>query len=160
MRPMVIRRSLKLASRLWMMSTLTALLFLPSMAPGPDWAPAIPTRARSFRSISSPTNMRQHLRGNSRAYIPRQGDPESFQCQGDLYLNLLNEPLVPLTLWKDLSVSPVQLTKIGPNRYQGTDGQGASGVWDFVLRTPRLHVLLANLTYVSPRAARASTPGS
>ena len=59
---------------------------------------------------------------------------------------------MPLTLWKDLSESPVQLQKVGPDRYEGTDGAGASAVWDFVLRTPRLHVLLAYFSYVSPRS--------
>jgi hypothetical protein len=81
----------------------------------------------------------------------RLGEPERFQSTGTLYLSLLNEPLVPLTLWKDLSDSPVQLQKVGPNRYEGTDGAGSSAVWDFVLRTPRLHVLLAYFNYVSPR---------
>src|SRR5262245_3470045 len=80
----------------------------------------------------------------------RLGETDNFPCAPNLYLSLLNEPLVPLTLWKDLSTSPVQLQKIGPNRYQGTDGSGASAVWDFVLRSPRLHVLLAYLSYVSP----------
>ncbi len=83
----------------------------------------------------------------------RQGEPETFQCEGSLYLKLVNEPLLPLTLWKDLSASPVQLQKIGPERYQGTDGAGATAVWDYVLRTPRLHVLLAYLNYVSPRSS-------
>jgi hypothetical protein len=83
----------------------------------------------------------------------RQGETDSFPCSPNLYLSLLNEPLVPLTLWKDLSTSPVQLQKIGPNRYQGTDGSGASAVWDFVLRSPRLHVLLAYFNYVSPHGA-------
>ena len=81
----------------------------------------------------------------------RQGESESFPCSSSLYLSLVNEPLVPLTLWKDLSDSRVQLQKIGPNRYQGTDGTGSTAVWDFVLRTPRLHVLLAYFNYVSPR---------
>ncbi len=80
----------------------------------------------------------------------RQGEPDNFQCPGSLYLTLVNEPLVPLTLWKDLSTSSVQLQKVGPNRYEGTDGSGASAVWDFVLRNPRLHVLLAYFNYVSP----------
>jgi hypothetical protein len=83
----------------------------------------------------------------------RQGERETFPCQGSLYLSLLNEPLVPLTLWKDLSASPVQLQKVGPNRYEGSDGAGASAVWDFVLRTPQLHVLVAYLNYVSPRGS-------
>ena len=29
---------------------------------------------------------------------------------------------MPLSLWKDLSTSPVQLQKVGPNRYEGSDG--------------------------------------
>jgi hypothetical protein len=80
----------------------------------------------------------------------RLGEPDSFPCPGSLYLSMLNEPLVPLSLWKDLSTSSVQLQKVGPNRYEGTDGAGSSAVWDFVLRTPRLHVMLAYFSYVSP----------
>jgi hypothetical protein len=81
----------------------------------------------------------------------RQGDTDTFPCQGNLYLNLVGEPMLPLTLWKDLSDSPVQLQKVGPNRYEGTDGSGSSATWEFALRTPRLHVLLAYFHYVSPR---------
>lgn len=80
----------------------------------------------------------------------RQGEPDTFPCNGNLYLNLLNEPLVPLTLWKDLSDSPARLQKVGPNRYEGTDGTGSTAVWDFVLRSPRMHVFLAYFNYVSP----------
>jgi hypothetical protein len=82
----------------------------------------------------------------------RQGEPDTFPCDGNLYLNLLNEPTVPLTLWKDLSDSPARLQKIGPNRYQGTDGTGSTAIWDFVLRSPRMHVLVAYFNYVSPHA--------
>ncbi|HKI17355.1 MAG TPA: hypothetical protein VKA15_05725, partial [Isosphaeraceae bacterium] len=80
----------------------------------------------------------------------RQGEPDTFPCNGNLYLNLLNEPIVPLTLWKDLSDSPARLQKIGPNRYEGTDGSGSTAIWDFALRSPRMHVLLAYFNYVSP----------
>jgi hypothetical protein len=83
----------------------------------------------------------------------RLGETDRFPCPGSLYLSLLNEPMVPLALWKDLSASPVQLQKVGPNRYEGSDGAGASAVWDFVLRTPRLHVLLAYFSYISPHGA-------
>ena len=81
----------------------------------------------------------------------RQGESDTFPCEGNLYLSLLNEPLVPLSLWKDLSDSPVQLQKVGPNRYEGSDGSGSTATWEFALRTPRLHVLLAYFNYVSPR---------
>ena len=80
----------------------------------------------------------------------RQGEADSFPCPSSLYLSLVNEPSLTLALWKDLSDAPVQLQKVGANRYQGTDGSGASATWEFVLRSPRLHVLLAHLNYVSP----------
>jgi hypothetical protein len=81
----------------------------------------------------------------------RKGEPETFPCHPRIYLSLLNEPTLTLALWKDLSPSPVQLRRTGPNSYQGTDGSGSSATWDFVYRSPRLHVLLSNLEYKSPK---------
>jgi hypothetical protein len=83
----------------------------------------------------------------------RQGEAESFPCNAGLYMSLVNEPVLTVALWKDLADTPVQLRKVGPNRYQGEDGAGATATWDYVLRTPRLHVLLAYLSYVSPRGS-------
>jgi hypothetical protein len=83
----------------------------------------------------------------------RRGAPETFPCHPRIYLCLLNEPAITLALWQDLSTSPVRLQQVGPNRYQGTDGAGAKAVWEFVLRTPKLHVLLCSLDYTSPRGA-------
>lgn len=85
--------------------------------------------------------------------LHRKGAPETFPCNPQVYLYLLNEPALTLALWKDLSDSRVRLHQIGPNRYEGSDGAGASAVWEFVHRSPKLHVLLCNLTYVSPRGA-------
>jgi hypothetical protein len=83
----------------------------------------------------------------------RQGEPEAFPCNAGLYLNLVNEPVLTLALWKDLADAPVQLRKVGPDRFQGQDGAGATATWDYVLRTPRIHVLLAYLSYQSPRSS-------
>jgi hypothetical protein len=80
----------------------------------------------------------------------RQGEADAFPCPSSLYLSLVNEPALTLALWKDLSDSPVQLQKVAADRYEGTDGSGSSAVWEFVLRSPRLHVLLAHFNYVSP----------
>jgi hypothetical protein len=80
----------------------------------------------------------------------RQGDTDTFPCPSSLYLSLLNEPHVTVALWKDLSDSPVQLQKVAANRYDGSDGSGSTATWEFVLRTPRLHVLLAYFNFVSP----------
>ena len=80
----------------------------------------------------------------------RQGDADTFLCPTSLYLSLLNEPHVTVALWKDLGDSPVQLQKVAANRYDGTDGSGSTATWEFVLRSPRLHVLLAYFNFVSP----------
>ena len=80
-----------------------------------------------------------------------RGEPETFPCNSRIYLSLLNEPALTLALWKDLSASPVQLQQMGPNIYQGSDGNGAAASWEFVYRSPKLHVLLCNLQYNSPR---------
>ena len=80
----------------------------------------------------------------------RQGEPDVFPCPSSLYLSLVGEPAATVALWKDLSDSPVQLQKVAPNRYEGTDGSGSSAVWEFVLRSPQLHILLAFFNYVSP----------
>jgi hypothetical protein len=82
-----------------------------------------------------------------------RGQPETFPCNSRIYLSLLNEPALTLALWKDLSASPVRLQQLGPNHYQGTDGNGATATWEFVYRSPRLHVLLCNLQYNSPRGS-------
>jgi len=154
MRATLVRRSQKLGKPGWVILILASLLVIPIPRAGaglgarhPDPAQVIPLDqlAPEQREVVSEV-IREHS-------FHRDGEPETFPCNGNLYLSLLNEPLVPLTLWKDLSDSPVQLQKTGPNRYEGSDGAGASAVWDFVLRTPRLHVLIAYLTYVSPRSS-------
>jgi hypothetical protein len=81
----------------------------------------------------------------------RQGAADKFVCDPSLYSTLINEPDLTLALWRDLSTAPVRLKKLTPNRYEGSDGQGASGTWDYVLRSPQLHIMLAYFNYVSPR---------
>ena len=81
----------------------------------------------------------------------RKGAAETFPCHPQIYLGLLNEPALTLALWQDLSVSPVRLRQVGPHRYEGTDGAGTTAAWEFVSRSPRLHVLLCDLHYAGPR---------
>jgi hypothetical protein len=83
----------------------------------------------------------------------KRGQPETFPANPKLYLRLLNEPTLTLGLWQDLGPTPARLEPIGPGRYRGTDGDGTSAVWEYVLRSPRLHVLHCDLDYVSPHGA-------
>lgn len=86
------------------------------------------------------------------ASFRRQGKPETFPCNPRIYLSLLNEPAMTLALWQDLSSTPAKLRQVGPNRYQGTDGAGTTATWEYVIRSPRLHVLFCDLNYVGPRS--------
>jgi hypothetical protein len=81
----------------------------------------------------------------------RKGSADTFPCHSKVYLSLLNEPAITLALWQDLAASPVKLKQIDHNRYQGTDGAGATATWEYLYRSPKLHVLLSDLDYVSPR---------
>jgi hypothetical protein len=81
----------------------------------------------------------------------RQGKAETFPCHARVYLSLVNEPALTLALWQDLSTTPAKLQQVGPDQYRGTDGSGTTATWRYVLRSPKLHVLLCNLEYVGPR---------
>jgi hypothetical protein len=83
--------------------------------------------------------------------LHRRSAAETFPCNPRVYLCLLNEPALTLALWQDLSSSPARLRQVGPNRYEGTDGAGAVAAWEFVYRSPKMHVLLCNLHYTTPR---------
>lgn len=85
------------------------------------------------------------------AHFHRQGKSDTFPCNPRIYAKLLGEPAVTLALWQDLGPSPARLQQTGPDRYQGTDGAGTSATWEFVLKSPRLNVLLCDLNYSSPR---------
>jgi hypothetical protein len=83
----------------------------------------------------------------------RRGAAETFPANPRLYLQLLEEPVLTLALWRDLGDTPAQLQQVGPTRYVGSDGSGTSATWEYLIRTPRLHVLFCDLDYVSPRGA-------
>jgi hypothetical protein len=84
-------------------------------------------------------------------HFHQQSKPDTFPSNPKLYLSLLNEPVLTLALWKDLSPSPAQLQSVRPGVYQGTDGAGTSATWEYALRSPKLHVLFSRLQYSGPR---------
>jgi hypothetical protein len=83
--------------------------------------------------------------------LHRQGAPDSFPCNPQIYLSLLNHPPLTLALWRDLSTNNARLRQVGPDRFEGADGNGTTATWDFIYRSPRMHVLLCDLEYVGPR---------
>lgn len=88
------------------------------------------------------------IRDNS---FHQQGQPDTFPCNPRIYLHLLDEPVLTLGLWQDLSPTPATLRQVGPGSFSGTDGAGTSATWKYLIRTPRLHAFLCDLDYVTPR---------
>ena len=129
-----------------------AAVFVPTASAGSGTKPIEPASVLPLDRIA-PEHREQVSEVIRDHTLHRKAAPETFPCNARVYLCLLNEPAVTLALWKDLSDSKVKLHQISPNRFEGNDGAGASAVWEFVHRSPKLHVLLCNLSYVSPRGA-------
>jgi len=113
----------------------------------PDPAEVLPVHriAPEYRG-----DVEQVIRNN---HFHHRGEPETFPGDPRIYLSLLNDPALTLALWKDLGDSKAQLATVAPGRFQGTDGNGTSAIWDYVLTSPELHVMLCRIDYRSPRSS-------
>ena len=85
------------------------------------------------------------------AHFHKLGKSETFPCNPRIYMKLLSEPALTLSLWQDVGPTPARLNQVAPGKYQGTDGAGTQATWEFVVKSPRLNVLLCNLDYTTPR---------
>jgi hypothetical protein len=75
---------------------------------------------------------------------------EVFACSPELYLLLLNEPVLTLELWRSLGNADATLEAVGPNQFEGKDGHASNGRWEFVYRSPELTVIYAEGQYHGP----------
>lgn len=85
--------------------------------------------------------------------LHRRSAADTFPANPRVYLSLIDDPVLTLALWKDVGESPAQLRQLSATRYSGSDGSGTTATWEYLIKTPRLHVLLCDLDYVSPRGA-------
>lgn len=125
MSPTLCRRSLKLGRRSWFAATLLIVLLAPFPRAGAglggrhtDPAQVVPLDqlAAEYREAVAEV-ISEHT-------FHRQGESENFPCHSSLYLSLLAEPLVPLTLWKDLMLRRCSFRKSGPTAIKGPMGPG------------------------------------
>ena len=136
-----------LGKTLGLLLTLSACLTHASAGAGIGWSKVDPAQVVPMEQI--PAEFREPVAEVIRDHtFHRKGEAESFPCNPSLYLSLVNEPAITLALWKDLAESPIRVKRIGPDSYQGEDGSGSSAAWQFLLRSPKTHVVLANLNYV------------
>ena len=108
------RRSLTFCKRRCFVLTLATVLLVPNHRAGAGLGGRHrPGRGRAARSTRPRNIAKPSRRSSATTHFTARVSPRHFSATASLYLNLLNEPLVPLTLWKDLSESPVQLQKVG-----------------------------------------------
>lgn len=125
----------------------------PGAEPSPPAAPASPSAAVLPLDQMDPALGQEISEVIAQHHFHHRGQPETFPCHPKVYLSLLNEPVLTLALWQDLSPSPARLQAIGAGVYTGTDGNGTQATWQFAYRSPRLHVLFCRIDYRSPRGA-------
>ncbi len=86
-----------------------------------------------------------------KSHFRQRSRPETFPCQPQVYLSVLNEPALTLALWNDLRTTTAQLQQIGDDLYQGDDGYGTAATWEFLARTPEHHILMGRLNHTLPQ---------
>ncbi len=77
---------------------------------------------------------------------------ERIDCDPDLYLFLVRNPEVVVNIWQIMGITGMTLDRIGQDRFRATDGQGTSGVAEFVYHSSELQVIYAEGTYEGPMA--------
>ncbi|OJW06904.1 MAG: hypothetical protein BGO49_16755 [Planctomycetales bacterium 71-10] len=147
------RSSSAVGKALGILLTLCACLTHATAGAGIGWSKVDPAQVVPMDKI--PAEFRDQVAEVIRDHtFHRKGEAEAFPCDPSLYLSLVNEPAITLALWKDLAENPVRMKRLGPDSYSGDDGSGSSASWQFVLRSPKVHVILANLNYVGgPRGS-------
>jgi hypothetical protein len=82
--------------------------------------------------------------------VYRRSRGEVFATDPELYLLLLEQPVLTLELWKTLGASDASLKEVAPQQFEGSDGHASSGRWQFIYRRPDLAVIYAEGQYRSP----------
>lgn len=75
---------------------------------------------------------------------------EVFATSPELYLLLLHEPVLTLDLWRTLGASPASVEKTADGQFKGSDGHASTGQWEFVYKSPDVHVIYAEGQYLGP----------
>jgi hypothetical protein len=78
---------------------------------------------------------------------------EVFECTPDVYLLLLHQPVLTMELWKSLGLCGANLEEVAPDHFRGSDARACKGSWQFVYKSPELHVIYCEGEYRGPLLA-------
>ncbi len=87
--------------------------------------------------------------------IYRRLPQQSFDCEPDLYLDLIQNPEIVVNMWSTLGMTKMSMDRIGPGQYQITDGNGTKGTIKLVYGDDVTHVVLSEGSYTGAMFPRA-----
>jgi hypothetical protein len=95
------------------------------------------TRAAIIQTVNNPSIYRR---------LPSQ----TIDCDPDLYLFLLRNPEVVVSIWRMMGVTNMTLDRTAADRFRAADGQGTVGSVEYSYRSSETHVLYSEGTYDGP----------
>lgn len=159
-------RSISLSNRLrrrdWLVAAGASLLALPAgRLGGAEQGEAdVSPRAREdainrlpLRELNEETQ-RKVLSVVERPSIFRRMPTKTIDCDTDLYLFLVRNPEVVVSIWEVMGVSNMTAERVGPYAWKGNDGSGTICNIELVYGTQNLHILYGDGFYEGPLLKR------
>ena len=72
---------------------------------------------------------------------------EMVESDPDLYLFLIRNPEVVVNIWQVMGITNMTLDRIGPDKFRASDGQGTTGIAEYVYRSADTHVIYSDGAY-------------
>lgn len=106
-----------------------------------------------FSRINGPAQ--QSIRGVvERPSFFRRLPQQTIECDPELFLLLVRYPEIIVNIWDLMGITKVEVKRIAPYIFTGTDGAGTSCRCELLYGTSDVHVYYGNGTYSGSMAAR------
>jgi hypothetical protein len=79
---------------------------------------------------------------------------EVVDCHPQLYLCLVRNPELIVSIWSLMGITNVKLERTGPFTFDADDGAGTVSTLELVYGTPRIHIVYATGSYKGPLLGR------
>ncbi len=91
----------------------------------------------------------------ARPTIYRRLPTEVVACDPEMYLTLIRNPDIIVSIWRKMHVTDVTMQSLRPFHYQCDDKAGTISQVELIYGTPQMHVYYADSLYEGPLLARA-----
>jgi hypothetical protein len=79
---------------------------------------------------------------------------EAIQCDPELFLFLVRHPEVLVNIWDLMQITKVELQRVAPFEFRGSDGAGTTCKSELIYGTSNLHIYYGTGVYSGPLMAR------